>query len=60
MKQSELMLIVLWVEKLMFYTTKVRLKQSNGVRDLSRHMENPGESHWLAMKRVVGYVKGQE
>ena len=46
------------VEKLMFYTTKVGLKQSNAVRDLSRHMENPGEQHWMAMKRVVGYMKG--
>ena len=42
------------VGKLMFYTTKVGLKQSNAVRDLSRHMESPGESHWMAMKRVVG------
>ena len=47
------------VGKLMFYTTKVGLKQSNAVRDLSRHLENPGESHWMAMKRVVGYMKGQ-
>ena len=47
------------VGKLMFYTTKVGLKQSNAVRDLSRHMENPGEQHWMAMKRVVGYMKGQ-
>jgi len=47
------------VGKLMFYTTKVGLKQSNAVRDLSRHMENPGAQHWMAMKRVVGYMKGQ-
>ena len=39
--------------------TLVGLKQSNAVRDLSRHMENPGESHWMAMKRVVRYMKGQ-
>ena len=47
------------VGKLMFYTTKVGLKQSNAVRDLSRHMNDPGETHWMAMKRVVGYMKGQ-
>jgi len=47
------------VVKLMFYITKVGLKQSYAVRDLSRHMENPGESHWMAMKRVAGYMKGQ-
>ena len=47
------------VGTLMFYTTKVGLKQSNAVRNLSQHMENPGESHWVAMKRVVGHMKGQ-
>jgi len=41
------------VGKSMFYTTKVGLKQSNVVRDLSRQMENPGAQHWMAMKRVV-------
>ena len=22
-------------------------------------MDDPGETHWMAMKRVVGYMKGQ-
>ena len=30
------------------------------MRDLSRHMSNPGEDHWKAMKRAVGFVKGMK
>ena len=33
------------VGKLMFYTTKIGPKQANAVRDLSRHLSNPGDAH---------------
>ena len=46
------------VGKVMFYSTKIGPKQANAVRDLSRHMSNPGEEHWKAMNRVIGYMKG--
>ena len=29
-----------------------------GVRLVSRYMETPKESHWLAAKRIVRYIKG--
>ena len=29
------------------------------MRDLARHMTNPGTEHWRAMERVVGYLKGK-
>ena len=48
------------VGKLMFFSTKIGPKQANAVRDLSRHMSNPGEDHWKAMKRAVGFVKGMK
>ena len=32
----------------------------NAARDLSAHMSNPGEEHWKAMERCVGYLRQQE
>ena len=29
-----------------------------GVRLVSRYMETPKESHWLAAKRILRYIKG--
>jgi hypothetical protein len=35
---------------------------SNAVRNVTCHMSNPGEEHWKAMERLVGYVvsKGKD
>jgi len=44
--------------KIMFFETKVGPKISNQVRDLARHMSNPGQQHWIALGRIVGYMKG--
>ena len=30
----------------------------NAVRDLCRHLDNPGVEHWTALKRLLGYMKG--
>ena len=30
----------------------------NAVRDLCCHLDNPGEEHWTALKRLLGYMKG--
>ena len=47
------------VGKLMYYTVKVGPDCANAVRDLARHMKTPGNQHWKAMERVVGYLKGK-
>jgi transposase InsO family protein len=31
---------------------------SNAVREVSRHMHNPGWAHWVAAKRILKYLKG--
>ena len=47
------------VGKLMYYAVKVGPDCANAVRDLARHMKNPGVEHWKAMERIVGYLKGK-
>ena len=48
------------VGKIMFFATKVGPKICNQVRDLARHMSNPGEQHWVALGRLIGYLKGMK
>ena len=48
------------VGKLLFYAVKVAPDCANAVRDLARHMSNPGTMHWKAMQRVVGYLVGKK
>jgi len=48
------------VGKIMFFATKVGPTICHAVRDLAAHMSNPGEPHWDALKRLVGYMKGME
>ena len=43
--------------KLMFYVTKVSPECSFSCGQLARQMHNPGESHWNAMNRMIGYLK---
>jgi hypothetical protein len=44
--------------KLMFFGVKLGPKMSNSIWDLARHLINPGKPHWVALERVVGYIKG--
>ena len=44
------------VGKLMYLTTKLTCEMSNAVRELARHLTNPGEAHWKALERVIGYL----
>ena len=46
--------------KIMFYCTKVGLECSFACGQLARHMHNPGNKHWDAMRRMVGYIYGKE
>ena len=45
------------VGKLMYLTTKLSLETSNAVRELAKHLINPGPKHWKALERLVGYLK---
>ena len=40
----------------MYYMTKIAPEICNAVRELSSHMTNPGEEHWKALEKCVGYV----
>ena len=44
--------------KLMFFGVKLGPKMLNSIHDLARHLINPGELHWVALERVVGFIKG--
>ena len=44
----------------MFYVSKVSPECSFATGQLARHMHNPGEQHWEAMKRIIGYLKGKQ
>jgi len=48
------------VGKIMFFVTKIGPKMCNVVRDLARHMSNPGDPHWKALGRLIGYMKGMK
>ena len=41
----------------MFFGTKMGPKTANAIRNISRHMSCPNESHWNAIKRLIGYLK---
>ena len=48
------------VGKLIYYSTKISPDCSNAVRELSQHMSNPGEQHWKALDRIIGYVSNKK
>ena len=48
------------VGKIMFFVTKLGPKMCYAVRYLARHMSNPGDPHWKALGRLVGFMKGMK
>ena len=46
--------------KLMFYVTKLSPECSFACGQLARQMHNPGEDHWKAMGRIIGYLIGKK
>jgi hypothetical protein len=42
--------------RLMWFTRKLMPECGNPIRELATSMDNPGEDHWRAMKRLVGYI----
>jgi hypothetical protein len=47
------------VGKIMYYATKIAPEICNAVRELAGHLSNPGEDHWNALERCVGYLAGE-
>jgi hypothetical protein len=44
------------VGKIIYYATKIAPEICNAVRELAGHLSNPGEEHWKALERCVGYL----
>ena len=42
--------------KVMWYARKITPESSNAIRELAMFMDNPGEEHWKALGRLVGYL----
>jgi hypothetical protein len=47
------------VAKIMYYATKIASEICNAERELAGHLSNPGEDHWKALERCVGYLTDQ-
>ena len=45
-----------FIGKLLFAMKKKYPELANPVRELSSHMECPGEEHWKSIGRMVGYL----
>ena len=45
------------VGKILYYVNKMDVACSNAVRELAQHLDSPGEEHWKALGRLVGYLK---
>ena len=44
----------------MWLVRKVMPECCNAVHELAMYMENPGESQWRAMDRIMGYIATQD
>jgi hypothetical protein len=44
------------VGKIMNYAANIAPEICNAVRELAGHLSNPGEEHWEALERCVGYL----
>ena len=44
--------------KVLWYTRKVLPECANATRELSMHMDRPGDQHWRALHRLIGYIGG--
>jgi hypothetical protein len=48
------------VGKVMYLMTKLAPDLANPARELAQHLSNPGEQHWKALDRLVGYIKAKK
>ena len=44
------------VGKILYFVKKVSPVCANACRELSQHLENPGDAHWNALERLLGYL----
>ena len=44
----------------MYYTTKLAPELSNVARELATNLSSPGEEHWKALERCVGYMSNHK
>jgi hypothetical protein len=47
------------VGRIMHYATKIAQEICNAVRELAGHLSKPGEEHWKALERCVGYLTSE-
>ena len=45
------------IGKILYYVNKMDLACSNAIRELTQHLDAPGEEHWKALNRLIGYLK---
>lgn len=48
------------VGKALYLVTKLFVEGSNPVRELAKYFSNPGDEHWKAIEKFVGYLKDNE
>ena len=44
------------VGKILYFVKKISPVCANACRELSQHLDNPGETHWQALERLLGYL----
>jgi hypothetical protein len=44
------------VGKILYFVKKVSPICANACRELSQHVDNPGQEHWTALERLLGYL----
>ena len=54
LKQEEYRSII---GKTLYYVNKMDTACSNAIRELTQHLEAPGEEHWKALRRLIGFLK---
>ena len=45
------------VGKILYFVKKVSPICANACRELSQHLDSPGESHWCAVERLLGFLR---
>ena len=45
------------IGKTLYYVNKMDTACSNAIRELTQHLEAPGEEHWKALNRLIGFLK---